>query len=219
MRRTGNSHTWHKIGQGRPHWKQRAQMIHKGSPGGSPSSRGGGSDRGSDQSSMCTTVMRASHNSHISVNEGRGLWVKVNLPIFKDERTKDAVTYHTWQWDVAIFCHSGWDDRYLLPYIFWSLQGFLGNLARSLGKDATLSNTLQMLDKHYVILMLFDTLSRELYSHEQDQGRMWLNLVCACHSRSRYSSQSTCEGSCKRMWRRWSGITYMRALTPNTGGC
>ena len=38
---------------------------------------------------------------------GRGLKVKVNLPIFKEEKKKDVVTYCSWQWDVAIFCHSG----------------------------------------------------------------------------------------------------------------
>ena len=29
--------------------------------------------------------------------------MKVNLPIFKDEKSKDVVAYHSWQWDVAIF--------------------------------------------------------------------------------------------------------------------
>ena len=43
-----------------------------------------------------------------------------------------------------------------------SLQGFLGDLARSLGKDATLTDVLQMLDEHYDIVMTFDILSKEL---------------------------------------------------------
>ena len=96
--------------------------------------------------------------------------MKVNLPTFKDEKTKDAVTYHSWQWDMAIFCQLGWDDRHLLPYIFQSLQGFPGNLARSLGEDATLSNVLQMLDEHYGVIMTFNTLSKELYSLKQGSG-------------------------------------------------
>ena len=114
--------------------------------------------------------MRASHNSHRSAHVGRGLWVKVKLPIFKDKKTKDAVTYCSWQWDVGIFHHLGWEDWHLLSYVFWSLEGFPGNLSRSLGEDATLSDILQMLDKHYGIIMTFNALSKELYSLKQGSG-------------------------------------------------
>ena len=93
--------------------------------------------------------------------------MKVNLLIFKDEKTKDTVTYHSLQWGIAIFCHSAWDDQHLLCYIFQSLQGFLGGLAHSSGKDATLTNILQMLDEHYGVVMMFDTLTKELYSLKQ----------------------------------------------------
>ena len=54
--------------------------------------------------------------------------------------------------------------------VFQSLQGFPEDLARSLGKDATLSNVLQMLDEHYGIIMMFDILSKELYSLKQGSG-------------------------------------------------
>ena len=96
--------------------------------------------------------------------------MKVNLPIFKDKKTKDAVTYCLWQWDIAIFCCSGWDDQHLLPYVFQLLQGFPGDLARSLGEDATLNDILQMLDKHYGVVMMFNTLGKELYSLKQGSG-------------------------------------------------
>ena len=96
---------------------------------------------------------------------------RVNLPIFKGEKTKDAVTYHSWQWDVVIFCWSCWDDQHLLPYVFCSLQGFPGDLARSLGKDATLSDILQMLDEQYGVVMMLDALSKELYSLKQGSGK------------------------------------------------
>ena len=96
--------------------------------------------------------------------------MKVNLLIFKDEKTKDAVIYHFQQWDIAIFHHLGLDDQHLLPYVFWSLQRFPGDLARSLVEDATLTDVLQMLDKHYGMVMMFDTLSRELYL---PQVRFW----------------------------------------------
>ena len=106
--------------------------------------------------------------------------MKVNLPIFKDEKTKDAVTYCSWQWDMAIFHQSQWDNQHLLPYVFSLLQGFLGNLAQSLGEDATLSDDLQMLDEHYHVIMMFDALSKELYSFKQGLGenkaKFWVCL-------------------------------------------
>ena len=96
--------------------------------------------------------------------------MKVNLLTFKDEKTKNVETYHSLQWDVAIFCHPSWDDQHLLPYVFWSLQRFLGDLARSLGKDATLNDVLQTLDEHYGMVMMFDALCKELYSLKQGSG-------------------------------------------------
>ena len=101
---------------------------------------------------------------------GRGLRVKVNLLTFKDEKTKDVVTYHSWQWDIAIFCHSGWDDQHFLPHIISSLQGFSGDLARNPGTNATLNDVLQILDEHYGMVMTFDTLSKELYSLKLEAG-------------------------------------------------
>ena len=96
--------------------------------------------------------------------------MKVNLPIFKDEKAKDVVTYCSWRWDVAIFGQSGWDDQYLLPYIFHSLQGFLGDLSKSMGEDATFSDILQMLNEHYGVVMTFDALSKGPSSLSRDWG-------------------------------------------------
>ena len=116
--------------------------------------------------------MRASGESNQPAWPGRCLRVKVNLLIFKDEKTKDAVTYHSWQWDIAIFHCSGWDDQHLLPYVLWSLQGFLGDLARSLGGDAALNDILHMLNKHYGMVITFDALSKEPYSLKQGLGEI-----------------------------------------------
>ena len=44
------------------------------------------------------------------------------------------------------------------------MQGFLGDLARSLGDDATYSDVLQMLDEHYGVIMTFGALRKELHS-------------------------------------------------------
>ena len=111
--------------------------------------------------------MRTSGSSQEPVHLERGLWVKVNLTIFKDEKMRDAVTYCSWQCNVAIFHQSGWNDQHLPPYVFHSLQGFLGDLAQSLGEDATLTDMLQKLDGHYGVIMTFDALSKELLSLKQ----------------------------------------------------
>ena len=123
-------------------WQGRPQFP-RDTSGGSPSSAGGSSNWGSDWSSQQLTMMRVSRESNWPVLAGKGLWVKVNLLIFKDKKAKDAVTYHSWQWDITTFHCLGWDDQHLLPYVFWSLLGFPGDLARSLGKDATLNDILQ----------------------------------------------------------------------------
>ena len=112
-------------------------------------------------------MMRRSRESNQAGRRGRCLRVKVNLLIFKDEKIKDAVTYHSWQWDIAIFHLLGWDDQHLLPYVFCLLQEFTGDCSRSLGEDATLTDILQMLDKHYGMVVMFDALGKELYSLKQ----------------------------------------------------
>ena len=32
--------------------------------------------------------------------------MKINLPIFKDEDTKDGVTYQRWRWDLTVYLHA-----------------------------------------------------------------------------------------------------------------
>ena len=29
--------------------------------------------------------------------------MKINLPVFKDEDAKDAVTYQSWKWDLMVY--------------------------------------------------------------------------------------------------------------------
>ena len=89
--------------------------------------------------------------------------MKINLPIFKDEQSKEILTYCTWQWDVVIPRRSGCGDQAVLPHMYQSLKGFPGELAQSLGKDATLQEVLQVLDDHYGVVMTFNALHKELY--------------------------------------------------------
>ena len=152
-------------------WQRRQGTLQllRDTSGGSPSSGGGSSNWGSKWSSHQSTMMRGSRESNWVGGAG-SLRVKISLPIFKDEKAKDAVPYHSWQWDIAIFCHSGWDNQHLLLYVFQSLQGFPGDFARSLGHDAILTNILQTLDEHYGMVMTFDALNKELYSVKQGSG-------------------------------------------------
>ena len=71
---------------------------------------------------------------------------------------------------MSVFLHSGWDDHHLLPYVFRSLQGFLGVLVRSLDEGTTLDKVLQMLDEHYGVVMIFNAISKELYSLKWGMG-------------------------------------------------
>ena len=87
--------------------------------------------------------------------------MKINLPIFKDKDTKDAVTYHSWRWDLTVYQHAGCRDCTLLPYTTRSLQGYPGELAQSSGTDITLDDVLMILDEHYNNLKVLDVLNQE----------------------------------------------------------
>ena len=94
---------------------------------------------------------------------GRETCMKINLPIFKDEDAKDAVTYQSWRWDLTVYRHAGCRDRTLLPYTIRSLQGYPGELVQSSGIDITLNEVLTILDKHYNNVKALDTLNQELF--------------------------------------------------------
>ena len=89
--------------------------------------------------------------------------MKINLPIFKDEDTKDAVTYQSWRWDLTVYRHAGCRDRTLLPYAIRSLQGYPGELVWSSGTDITLDAVLTTLDEHYNNMKALDALNQELF--------------------------------------------------------
>ena len=89
--------------------------------------------------------------------------MKINLPVFKDEDAKDAVTYQSWRWDLAVYWHAGCRDCTLLSYAIWSLQGYPSELVWSSGSDITLDNVLTILDKHYNNMKALDALNQELF--------------------------------------------------------
>ena len=72
--------------------------------------------------------------------------MKISLPVFKDEDTKDAVTYQSWCQDLTMYSQAGCWDYTLLPYAIHSLQGYQGQFVWSLGMDITLDDVLNILD-------------------------------------------------------------------------
>ena len=89
--------------------------------------------------------------------------MKINLPIFKDEDAKDAVTYQSWRWDLTVYRCTGCRDHTLLPYAIRTLQDYLGELVQSSGTDITLDDVLTILDEHYNNVKALDALNQELF--------------------------------------------------------
>ena len=95
--------------------------------------------------------------------------MKINLPVFKDKDTKDAVTYQSWCWDLTVYHHAGGWDCTLLPYTIHSLQGYPGELVRSLGTDITLDDVLTILNEHYNNVKTLDALNQKLFQICMDE--------------------------------------------------
>ena len=92
-----------------------------------------------------------------------GNHMKINVPVFKNEDKKDAITYQSWHWDIMVY-HQAWCwDCTLLLYIIHSLQVYLGELVRSLGTDITLEGMIAVLDEHYNNVKALDALNQELF--------------------------------------------------------
>ena len=89
--------------------------------------------------------------------------MKINLPVFKDEDAKDAVTYESWRWDLTMYQCATCRDCTLLPYAIRSLQGYPGELVQSSGTDITLDDMLMILDEHYNNVKVLDALNQELF--------------------------------------------------------
>ena len=89
--------------------------------------------------------------------------MKINLPIFKDEDAKNAVTYQSWRWDLTVYRHAGCRDCTLFPYAIRSLQGYPGELVQSSGTDITLDEVLTILDEHYNNVKAPGALNQELF--------------------------------------------------------
>ena len=89
--------------------------------------------------------------------------MKINLPIFKDEDAKDAVTYQSWRWDLMVYRFPGCRNHTLLPYAIRSLQGYSRELVWSSGTYITLDDVLTILDEHYNNVKVLVVLNQELF--------------------------------------------------------
>ena len=76
---------------------------------------------------------------------------------------KDAITYQSGCWDLTVYHRAGFQDHTLLPYALCSLQGYLGELVRSLEMEITLDDILNILDEHYNKVKALDALNQELF--------------------------------------------------------
>ena len=89
--------------------------------------------------------------------------MKIKLPVFKDEDTKDTITYQSWHWDLTVYHHARCQDCTCLPCVICSLQSYPGELVRSSGTDITLDDVLTVLDEHYNNVKALDALNQELF--------------------------------------------------------
>ena len=126
----------------------------------------------SDRSSVLTasSMSSLSDRSEGSWCPQQGRWcgetrahMKINLPVFKDEDTKDTLTYQSWRWDLMVYHHTGCRDHTLLTYAIWSLQHYPRELVRSSEMDVTLDDMLTILDEHYINVKALDALDQELF--------------------------------------------------------
>ena len=166
-------------------------------------------DRGfkSDQSSMSVASSMSSQSDHsdrsgcsrCSRRHREETCMKINLPIFKDEDAKDAVTYQSWRWDLTVYRHAGCRDRTLLPYAIRSLQGYPGELVQSSGTDITLDDVLTLLDEHYNNVKALDALNQELF-----QLRM--------ADKETVSDCGICLSNTCRYWQHPSQISFLQIM-------
>ena len=57
---------------------------------------------------------RCPHHGNLPCRETGG-HMKINLLVFKDKDTKDAITYQSWHCDITVYHHAGYQDHTLLP--------------------------------------------------------------------------------------------------------
>ena len=112
--------------------------------------------------------------------------MKINLPVFKDEDGKDAVTYQSWRWYLTVYQCVGCKDCTLLPYTIWSLQGYPGELVWISSTDIMLDDMLTILDEHYNNVKALEALNQELFQLRMVDKETVLEWVSVSQDISRF---------------------------------
>ena len=115
----------------------------------------GDKNTASTSSSMSLMSERSGGSRHpqswpdIPTGNQESIW-RSTCQLFKDEDTKDAVTYQSWHWDLTMYCQA-----MVVQIALSSLMSsthykvIWGSIVRSLGMDITLDDILNILDEHY----------------------------------------------------------------------
>ena len=75
--------------------------------------------------------------------------MKINLPTSRLKTRSMPSPIKAGIGDIMVYHQAGCKDHPFLPYIICFLQGYLGELVRSLGTNITLDGTITVLDEHY----------------------------------------------------------------------
>ena len=134
--------------------------------------------------------------------------MKINLPVFKDDNMKDAISYLSWHWDLMVYHQAGCWDHTLLPYTICSLQGYLGELVRSFGTDITLDDMLAILDEHYNNVKALCSLNQEFFQLWMGKKETVLDWGYICWGISKFLWCHSQNAFCCTMLLSWSMITF-----------
>ena len=135
--------------------------------------------------------------------------MKIYLPVFKDDDKKDTVTCQSWHWDIMVYLQARCQDHTLLPYIFCSLQGYPGELVRSLGADVTLHGMLAVLGEHYNNVKALDALNQELIQLWMANKEMVSDWGCTFWGTSKSSQPHSWSNSHQTILLNWNVTTSM----------
>ena len=171
----------------------------------------------SDRSSLSTTSLMLPRSDHSDrpwhSRWGRQYWeekcMKINLPIFKDEDVKDAVTYQSWRWDLTVYWCAGCRDQTLLPYTIRSLQSYPGEQVQSSSTDITLDDVLMILDEHYNNVKALYALIRNCSNYRWLIRRLCWIGASAFWGICRYWQSLTQTASLQIVYQNWRGIASM----------
>ena len=137
-----------------------------------------------------------------------GAHMKINLSIFKDEDTKEPVTYQCQRWDLTVYHFVGCRDCTLLPHAIRSLQGYSGELVQTSGMDITLDDMLTILDEHYNNVKALDVLNQELFQLWMADKETVLDWSIHLSRHLQFLAASFPDCFPPAMWLSWSKTTF-----------